>query len=590
MAREGAACFLSAVLLLISLVSALACTRVFGIVPVPAYYVSPTGSDSAAGTLLAPFATLAQAQTAMRAGSIKTTYIRGGTYAPASVAACDGSHPCAVNLSAADNGETWSYYPPDGVDSASITGGSTNGSNGLFYIFWLGNVANPTINGLAMHNFGYGAIASVGGTTALTANNNLIFNGYYVPGSNDNAAGIQCYGCTNTTITHNTIHDIASFGISFNNVNGNISNLNITNNVLYNICTGLADCGAIYVQDTFASATNMQVTNNYIHDGNTFAGLGSGFGSGMYNDDCTSNITETGNVLTGRNGANTVHMHGGNNIHFVDNIIDLATLGQSSAFFQTSSLSGCAAGTMSGNTFTNNILTSNGNAGGYTKDGSPTNAPTITHNSYWNYAGSGGLPAYAHIVFVVEENHHYSQIIGSNSAPYINSLASGGVLFTNSFAVTHPSEPNYFALFVGSTKGVTDDNDYNFSGPSFAGQMATAGKSFKGYIDSGSPRKHNPWESFSDSLTVEAAFSTFPTDFTTLPAVSWVIPNLNNDMHDGTILQGDQWLQANIGAYATWAATHNSLLIVTWDEDDETGNNNQVATIFYGANLHSGQY
>jgi acid phosphatase len=74
-----------------------------------------------------------------------------------------------------------------------------------------------------------------------------------------------------------------------------------------------------------------------------------------------------------------------------------------------------------------------------------------------------------------------------------------------------------------------------------------------------------------------------------MPALSFVIPNLNDDMHDATIGQGDTWLQNNIDAYAQWAKTHNSLLIVTWDEDDSTGNN-QVATILYGANVVTGRY
>ena len=39
--------------------------------------------------------------------------------------------------------------------------------------------------------------------------------------------------------------------------------------------------------------------------------------------------------------------------------------------------------------------------------------------------------------------------------------------------------------------------------------------------------------------------------------------------------------------YAQWAKTHNSLLIVTWDEDDSSATN-QIPTIFYGSNLHNG--
>ncbi|HSZ55982.1 MAG TPA: hypothetical protein VK797_09990, partial [Tepidisphaeraceae bacterium] len=68
------------------------------------------------------------------------------------------------------------------------------------------------------------------------------------------------------------------------------------------------------------------------------------------------------------------------------------------------------------------------------------------------------VPTPAHVVIVVEENSSYDEIIGNSSAPYINTLASQGALFTNSSAIEHPSQPNYLDLFSGSNQGVTDDN------------------------------------------------------------------------------------------------------------------------------------
>src|SRR5690349_1251893 len=69
------------------------------------------------------------------------------------------------------------------------------------------------------------------------------------------------------------------------------------------------------------------------------------------------------------------------------------------------------------------------------------------------------IPRYDHVVIVVMENHTYGQILGSASAPYINKVArdSDAALFTASFALTHPSQPNYLQLFSGSNQGVTDD-------------------------------------------------------------------------------------------------------------------------------------
>jgi acid phosphatase len=69
--------------------------------------------------------------------------------------------------------------------------------------------------------------------------------------------------------------------------------------------------------------------------------------------------------------------------------------------------------------------------------------------------------------------------------------------------------------------------------------------------------------------------------------VSFVVPNLDHDMHDGSISQGDQWLQTHLGDYARWAAGHDSLLIVTADEDDN-GHGNRIPTIFAGAHVRPG--
>jgi hypothetical protein len=201
------------------------------------------------------------------------------------------------------------------------------------------------------------------------------------------------------------------------------------------------------------------------------------------------------------------------------------------------------------------------------------------------------VPNFDHIVVVMMENHDYSQIIGNSQAPYINSLASGGALLTNYDALAHPSEPNYFGLYAGSTFGITDDNHYSEPDPTLDTILQGAGKSFTGYVESGDTSyDHNPWESFPEGFSVEKDFSTFPSssNFSSLPNVSFVIPNVNDDMHNGTIQQGDTWLQNNLSAYAQWAQNNNSLLVVTWDENDGTDDGNHVATILYGAHVTPG--
>ncbi len=352
-----------------------------------AFYVATDGVDSHAGTLAAPFATLTRCQTAMRGSSTKTCYVRAGHYAPP-LSGCNGT--CLLGLGSADNGETWSYYPPDGVDTADITGGSTSASNGATVLIDVGNTSNLTIDGLSLHNVIFAAIGSGGGTSNLTIKNNVLFNQYLQVGSGpQNAGGFMCYGCSNTTISHNVFHDIASFCLRNSQVNGTIDNFLVEGNVFYNTCTTIADCGAIYFQDTTAMATNIQIKNNFIRDGNTFAGLGSGYGSAIYPDDCTSNVVASGNVVTGRNGANTLMVHGGSNIQYLSNLIDLATYKQSAEVFQTSGVSGCSAATMSGNKAEGNVIISGGGGGGYgLLSGSPHNNPTISANDYHNYAGA----------------------------------------------------------------------------------------------------------------------------------------------------------------------------------------------------------
>jgi acid phosphatase len=234
---------------------------------------------------------------------------------------------------------------------------------------------------------------------------------------------------------------------------------------------------------------------------------------------------------------------------------------------------------------------------------------------------TGGVPRFDHVVIVIEENHAYSQIIGSASAPYINSLAAAGALMTQSYAISHPSQPNYVAFFSGATQGVTNDSVYphsQFTAPNLGAKLRAAGFTFGGYSETmpsvgfdgasagTSPatyqRKHNPWVDWQDpgiplpANKLPAAVNMpyagyFPaaTAYDTLPTLSIVVPNQLDDMHDGTVAQGDAWAQANLSAYAAWCGSHNSLLVLTFDEDDGSSSNH-IATIFLGANVLPGQY
>ena len=213
------------------------------------------------------------------------------------------------------------------------------------------------------------------------------------------------------------------------------------------------------------------------------------------------------------------------------------------------------------------------------------------------------MPSPTHTVVVMMENHGYYAVIGNSAAPFLNQLASEGALFTHSHAITHPSEPNYMAIFSGSTHGVTGDPcPVDVTGPNLATDLIGAGKTFAGYSEdlpaTGSEvcnageyaRRHVPWANFRNVPgSVSRPFSSFPSDFSKLPTVSFVVPNLCNDMHDCSVATGDSWLRTHIGPYAQWAMTHDSLLIITWDEDEGT-QFNQIPTIFVGQPVQPGRY
>ena len=236
------------------------------------------------------------------------------------------------------------------------------------------------------------------------------------------------------------------------------------------------------------------------------------------------------------------------------------------------------------------------------------------------------INAPSHVIIVIEENHGYDQIVGSDNASYINKLVREGAVFTNSQGVTHPSQPNYLAIFSGTTQGVTGDqclqDSASFTTPNLAAALIKKGYSFKGFAETmPSPgflkcylkksdithqmlygRKHCPWVNWLGNKqnqipsSLSQPMTAFPTDFNKLPTVSFVIPNMDNDMHNiggpgdaAAIVRGDKWLEKNLGAYITWAKTHNSLLILTYDEDQFTAQN-QILTLFIGENIIPGKY
>jgi hypothetical protein len=213
------------------------------------------------------------------------------------------------------------------------------------------------------------------------------------------------------------------------------------------------------------------------------------------------------------------------------------------------------------------------------------------------------VPRPGHVMIVIEENHAYGEVVGAPTAPYITSLAREGANFTASFAETHPSQPNYIALFSGSPHGVTDDRcPVSLSGANLGRQILDAGLTFCGFCESmptpgftgteaGPYRsKHNPWVDFDDlPAATNLRLVDLPADPARLPTVCFVIPNVENDMHGGSVETADAWLRLHIDPYVKWLKAHDGLFVLTFDEDDGS-DGNRIPTIFVGPMVKAGDY
>jgi phosphatidylinositol-3-phosphatase len=213
-----------------------------------------------------------------------------------------------------------------------------------------------------------------------------------------------------------------------------------------------------------------------------------------------------------------------------------------------------------------------------------------------------------YVQLVIFENESYNDIIGNPSAPYITGLAKTWANMTDSHAITHPSQPNYLALFSGSTQGVTSDNcPVSFKVASLGSELLDAGISFTGFAETmprdgfegcqAHPdhlpsgwlymRKHVPWTDFTkvprkNSIVYRKPLSQPPSQFV------WITPNMCNDMHDCPIGTGDKWASKNLPNLITWDENNGGVLILTFDENDGT-EGNQIPTILAG-NVNPGQY
>jgi len=221
-----------------------------------------------------------------------------------------------------------------------------------------------------------------------------------------------------------------------------------------------------------------------------------------------------------------------------------------------------------------------------------------------------------HVVMVMEENQSYSTVVGNTTDwPNLNSLIANGALPTNYYSNTHPSIGNYFMLTTGQILTNDDSSTTVWSVDNIARRMLAAGVSFKiyaegitqGYVggDTGLYLiRHNPFAMLSDVASnaqvanaVIWPFSQFATDLASdaLPDFSFIVPDVDDDAHNGTPQQADTWLQTNVVAplsnYSAFSSGGDGILIVDFDEaldTDTTNGGGHVSPVFWGPNVKAG--
>jgi hypothetical protein len=217
--------------------------------------------------------------------------------------------------------------------------------------------------------------------------------------------------------------------------------------------------------------------------------------------------------------------------------------------------------------------------------------------------------AYSHVVWVVMENHSYSQIIGNlASAPYINSLANTYGNATNMSAESHPSLPNYIAMTSGSTQGISDDSgpsSHPLSVVNLFSQLGGGSRALEESMPSNCDKansgnyavRHDPavyYNNFaqcSGRVVPLGAIPDLSAKFT------FITPNICHDMHSNScsgsndeIAQGDSWLKSFLPHLLATPqySSGSTVVFITWDEDNSCSDcTNHVPTIVISPTTHN---
>jgi hypothetical protein len=426
--------FISGILFVVAVAAGVALS--INACPPAAFIVAPTGNDSNAGTVSAPFATLTKCQTAMRGSGVKTCYIRAGSYSPAGIGGCYvGATNITLEITTADAGETFANYPSDAYNSAIFDyGGSAGTTNGHDLAICVdAGISSPvTFSGLTFQNVWSEFFYT---QSAITLTNNKFIGQYREQFPQDHAAVLLNDGA-GSIISHNYFTNIADRAVDIEQIsNGGLNNVTIDHNSMVDTCHIGGDCGAIYITDSsHTTSTGVVIAWNYIRGINlTHAQPGSGnnVGFGIYLDGpTTSGKTVHGNVVTGAigfpspsggGGQSCFFIHTGSNDTFAGNICDLGP----NTFMENFNAAGGTSNAINTSIFVANQAQTAGTGWNGVSGGcSPSN------NAYYNYNTSFGIS-------------NSSNACGSDPSPH--ALSSPGPMLRCYGAMIGPTSPVFAA-------------------------------------------------------------------------------------------------------------------------------------------------
>jgi phospholipase C len=198
-----------------------------------------------------------------------------------------------------------------------------------------------------------------------------------------------------------------------------------------------------------------------------------------------------------------------------------------------------------------------------------------------------------HVIVIFLENHSYGAILGSSAAPYFNTLAKDCGIATNYHNITHPSLPNYIAatsgLSLSSLHKFLSDCSPSSSCDTSVKSIFGQGESWKSYEEtmpsacdhsnSGNYAvRHNPaayYPALHACSSDDVAYSHLASDLAhnALPAFSFITPNLIDDMHNGTVADGNSWMSKNLPTILNSAEYKNgsTVIFITFDEGSDVG-------------------